>query len=217
MSYVLSFLSGKGGVTKTTKARAMAVKFRMDDWQTAVLDLDLGQNSFRKWNDRRDAYGHTPNLDVISGTLRDLEDLKASGKYHIIIVDGAAYGSRDTELAAMASNMVVVCCRFSLDDMESAVETMNALVLKGVPAERFCVVFSGVPEQRTAVNYANALEYMQKTPYFIANGFIEQKNCITDAQNMGLAMNEVRYPSVRTKVDQVLNSIVDRLETLTSE
>ncbi|EAM1616355.1 hypothetical protein EU642_22225 [Salmonella enterica] len=217
MAYAISFLSGKGGVTKTSLARAVTVKFRCDDWEVGVLDIDTAQASFRNWNDRRKKFGHTPAIDVISGTPNDLHDLKAAERHHLIVVDGAAYGSVDSVNVAQQSDMIVVSCRFSIDDMQSAVETMNSLVLKGIPKERFCVVFSGVPEQRSPVNYARAQAYMGKTPYYVVPGFIEQMNSITDAQNEGLAMNEIRYRTLRDKVDMVMDGIVARLEALTGE
>ncbi|EGC0267540.1 P-loop NTPase [Salmonella enterica] len=216
MSYVVSCLSGKGGVTKTSIARAVAVKFLSEDWLVGVIDIDLAQASFRKWNIRRDAAGHLPAIPVISGSLADVARLKEEEQFHMLVVDGAAYGSLDSQRVAEMSDLIIVSCRFSLDDMESAVSTINALVLKGVPKERFCLVFSGVPEQRTSANYERARAYLEQTPYFIAEGFIEQMNSITDAQNEGLAMNEIRYPTLRAKINQVLDSIVARLEQLTS-
>lgn len=217
MSYVVSFLSGKGGVTKTTKARALAVKFRQDEWEVGVLDIDTAQASFRKWNNRRVNNGIEPSMPVMAGTLRDLATMKESGEYHLIIVDGAAYGSLEARQAAEQSDLVVVGCRFSYDDMDSAVETINSLVLKGIPKERFCLVFSGVPEQRNDRNYEAAYAYLAQTGYYIVPGYIEMKNSITDAQNMGLAMNEIQFTSLREKIDHVMNGIVARLEAVTSE
>ncbi|ELK5289424.1 ParA family protein [Salmonella enterica] len=214
MTRTISFLSGKGGVTKTTIARAIAVAFTSAGWQTGVLDQDTGQNSMFKWNGRRKYYGHEP-LDIRSGTLRDARKMIDAGQHHLVLIDGAAYGSRDTVEAAKMSDMIVVSCRFSLDDMESAVETMNKLVLEGIPAEKFCVVFSGVPEQRSPANYVNAQNWMKQTPYFICDGFIEQKNSLTDAQNEGLAINEVKFASVRKKIDQVMENIATRFHELT--
>ncbi|EJG5414309.1 hypothetical protein NAD41_000910 [Salmonella enterica] len=216
MSYVISFLSGKGGITKTTLARAISVKFTKDEWKVGGLDIDTAQASFHYWNTLRENNGITPTFDVMNGTPNDLPRLVAESRYHLIVVDGAAYGSMDSQKVAEQSDMIVVGCRFSIDDMKSAVETMNGLVRKGIPIDRFCVVFSGVPEQRTLTNYNNAAAYMAKTPYFVANGFIEQMNSITNAQNVGYAMNEVQYPSVREKIDVVLNNIVARMEQITA-
>lgn len=214
MTRTISFLSGKGGVTKTTIARAIAVAFTSAGWKTGVLDQDTGQNSMFKWNGRRKYYGHEP-LDIRSGSLNDARKMIQANQHHLVLIDGAAYGSRDTVEAAKMSDMIVVSCRFSMDDMESAVETMNKLVLEGIPAERFCVVFSGVPEQRTPTNYVNAQNWMKQTPYFICDGFIEQKNSLTDAQNEGLAINEVKFASVRKKIDQVMENIATRFHELT--
>lgn len=214
MTRTISFLSGKGGVTKTTIARAIAVAFTSAGWKTGVLDQDTGQNSMFKWNGRRKYYGHEP-LDIRSGSLNDARKMIQANQHHLVLIDGAAYGSRDTVEAAKMSDMIVVSCRFSLDDMESAVETMNKLVLEGIPAERFCVVFSGVPEQRSPANYVNAQNWMKQTPYFICDGFIEQKNSLTDAQNEGLAINEVKFASVRKKIDQVMENIATRFHELT--
>ncbi|EMD0638894.1 ParA family protein [Salmonella enterica] len=215
MTKTLSFLSGKGGVTKTTIARAICVAYTNAGWKTGVIDQDSGQNSMFKWNGRRKHFGHTPELEIRSGSLHDARKMIAANQHHLVLIDGAAYGSRDTVEAAKLSDMIVVSCRFSLDDMESAVETMNKLVLEGIPAEKFCVVFSGVPEQRTPANYVNAQNWMKQTPYFICDGFIEQKNSLTDAQNEGLAINEVKYPSVRKKIDQVMDNIATRFHELT--
>ncbi|EDY2030072.1 ParA family protein [Salmonella enterica] len=215
MSYVISFLGGKGGITKTTLARAVAVKFRLEDWLVGGLDIDTAQASFRRWNMRRQNSGITPELPVYAGTVGDIATMKQAEEFHLIIADGAAYASMDSYIVAEASDLIVVSCRFSIDDMESAVETMNGLVKRGVPVDRFCVVFSGVPEQRSTVNHDNAKAYMAQTPYFVADGYIEQMNSITDAQNVGYAMNEVRYASVQKKIDVVLSSIVDRLEQVT--
>ncbi|EBJ6658330.1 hypothetical protein D0Q53_20655 [Salmonella enterica] len=217
MSYVVSFIGGKGGITKTTLARATAVRFRKDEWEVGALDIDTAQTSFVRWNKRRQANEITPHFPVIAGSVLDLPKLKDEGRYHLIIVDGAAYASKDAETVATQSDLIVVPCRFSYDDMDAAVETINNLVRRGVPKEKFCLVFSGVPEQRTESNYLSAREYLTQTPYFVAEGYIEQMNSITDAQNLGNAMNEVRYSSLRAKVDRVLDAIVARLETVTSE
>jgi chromosome partitioning protein len=215
MSYVITFLGGKGGITKTSLARATAIKFRQDDWLVGGLDIDTAQASLRRWNQRRHNSNIEPSFPVRAGSARDIATMKEEGQFHLIIADGAAYGSLESVLLAQSSDLIVVPCRFSIDDMESAVETMNRLVQKGIPVERFCVVFSGVPEQRSPVNYNNALEYMSQTPYFVAKGYVEQMNSITDAQNVGYAMNEVRYASLQKKIDIVLDSIVQRLEQIT--
>lgn len=212
--YTVSFLSGKGGVTKTSLARAVAVTFVNSGWETGVIDFDLGQSSFMSWNNRRAAMGHEPVINVKSGSIRDLKKVQAEAPFHLLIADGAAYGSQQTEDIALVSDMIVMSCRFSIDDMEAAVQTMNALVLKGVDPQRFCVVFSGVPEQRTAANYIAAQAYMKQTPYFMVDGFIEQKNSLTDAQNIGLALCEVPFASLRSKIDAVMVNIATRLHEL---
>lgn len=79
---------------------------------------------------------------------------------------------------------------------------------------RFSVVFSGVPEQRSPENYIAAKAYMKQTPYFMVDGFIEQKNSLTDAQNIGLALCEVQFPSLRSKIGAVMMHIVTRLYEL---
>lgn len=197
-------------------ARGTAIHFCRAEWEVGGLDLDVAQASFRRWNERRQEYSNTPLLDVISGSINDIR-LKAPGLYRLLIADGAAYGSLETGPVVKMVDLIVVGCLFSLDDMESAVETMNGLVAKGVPLERFCVVFSGVPEQHRPVNYVNVQEYMDHTPYHVATGFIEQMNCITGAQNIGPVMNEVRYPFVRKKLDQVYGSIEEYVDKITSK
>ncbi|WP_340700532.1 ParA family protein [Vibrio harveyi] len=51
---IISFLSQKGGVTKSTLARAVAVAFAQNDWSVHLADMDWQQQTCGKWTARRD-------------------------------------------------------------------------------------------------------------------------------------------------------------------
>lgn len=217
MALVMSTQGIKGGVSKTTLIRLLAAAYAAAQWKIATIDIDTGQVSLLNWNKRRLHYGHEPIFPVISGNVNTIRDLKASDEYHLILADGAAYGSLASEQIAQLSDMVIIPTRFSLDDMEAAVALMNGLVIKGIPKERLAVVFAAVPEQRSDAPYLRAKAYMEQTGYYIVPGFIEMKNSFTDAQNEGLSIGEVQYGSLRQKVDIVLQGLFDRFAQLTAE
>ena len=61
MAIVVSFVSNKGGVGKSTLARALAVEAVRDGTRVLLADVDEGQHTSLKWNARRDKSGIEPD------------------------------------------------------------------------------------------------------------------------------------------------------------
>lgn len=53
MSYIIGFVSQKGGVGKSTLARLVAREYAVNQWNVKIADLDPGQGTSYKWQDRR--------------------------------------------------------------------------------------------------------------------------------------------------------------------
>lgn len=216
MTIVVSVASGKGGVTKSTLSRALSVAYSKADWEALLADLDIGQATSANWMRRRHAAAIEPIFDVLSiGTTTQLKRHIDSGKYDVVIADNAAFASKTTVDVANLSDLMIIPTAFSLDDLESTVNTANSLVKAGIPIKKLAIVFSGVSENDA--DYAAALDYVSQTPYFIIDGYIPRKTSLSKAQDTGRSIIECSYVVPRKKADDVIQAIIDRIDALTGE
>ncbi|WP_140414231.1 ParA family protein, partial [Bathymodiolus platifrons methanotrophic gill symbiont] len=61
---IISLLNQKGGVGKSSLARALAVEFARNKWAVHVADLDGKQQTSFLWGERRKESGAEPSIDV---------------------------------------------------------------------------------------------------------------------------------------------------------
>ncbi len=215
MTISIAFASGKGGVTKSTLARAVAVSYAKADWKVMVGDLDIGQATFANWMRRRMSAQLEPVFDVLSlGTVTQLKKHQDSEQYDLVVVDCAAFASKSTIEIANQCDLTVIPTSFSLDDLESTVNTANSLVRAGVPTEKLAIAFSGVSENES--DYEGARAYLGKTPYIVIDGFIPRKPALSKAQDTGRSIVECQYAAPRQRAEYVIQGIIDRVEELTA-
>lgn len=62
---ILSLISQKGGVGKSTLARLVAVEAARAGWRVLIADLDAAQGTATQWHHRRAAAGIEPDLSVM--------------------------------------------------------------------------------------------------------------------------------------------------------
>ncbi|POZ13654.1 ATPase [Lelliottia aquatilis] len=216
MTISIAFASGKGGVTKSTLARAVAVSYAKSNWKVLAGDLDIGQGTFVNWNRRRMSAEIEPVFDVLSlGTVTQLKKHLDSEQYDLAIADCAAFASKSTIEIANLCDLTVIPTSFSLDDLESTVNTANSLVRSGVPAQKLAIAFSGVSENES--DYEAARGYLAKTPYTVIDGFIPRKPALSKAQDGGRSIIECPYAAPRQRAEHVIQGIINRIEELTSE
>lgn len=215
MTISISIASGKGGVTKSTLARAISVSYVKSGWSVLGADLDLGQSTFGNWMRRRMANQIEPVFDVQSfGNTAQIKRAIDNGNWDVAVIDCPAFASKSTVEIANMSDVMVIPTRFSLDDMESTVNTANSLIKAGIPIDKLMIVFSGVSESSS--DYEDAKAYIGQTPYFLVDDYIPQKPSLSKAQDQGRCITECTYVAPREKAEKVIQGIIDRLEQLTN-
>ncbi|UAN65938.1 ParA family protein [Serratia sp. JSRIV006] len=214
MTLSVALASGKGGVSKSTLARALGVTYAKAGWSVLGADLDIGQATMANWMRRRIGNGIEPVFDVQSFGAPSLVKKKIdSDAWEFIVLDCAAFASKSTIEIALMVDLMVIPTRFSLDDLESTVNTANSLVKAGIPVNKLAVVFSAVAEN--AQDFEDAKAYMEQTPYFVIEGYIPQKPALSKAQDLGRSIIECAYVAPRERADKVVQGIIDRLEAIT--
>lgn len=222
MALSIAFLSGKGGVTKSTLARATSVAFVAAQWDTLLADLELGQATSRKWARRREEAGLTPAVPVQSfGAFSQAKKELASDAWDLVIFDCPAFASQTTKEIAEAVDLVVIPTRYSTDDMESTAEIANSLALAGIDPKKIAIVFSGVAEARATHerdrDREEAGEYFAELPYTVIPGYIPHQKALSTAQDEGRSIIECHYTGPRRKAEKVIQAIITRFEEITEE
>ena len=205
ITLIISFISQKGGVTKSTLARAVAVAFAENDWSVHLADMDWQQQTCGKWTARRDGKNIEPTISSSSHRRVDTA-LKNESLYNLLIIDGRPAADQDSILIAKSSTLVVLPTGTSLDDLEPQLNLANDLKMNAVASDKILFV---VNKATTNAEATNALETIKAWGFSVCANVIPFKAGYSAAQDQGLSVTETRYPSLNTLTSDVVQEIVD--------
>src|SRR3984957_19362254 len=142
---VISFISQKGGVGKTTLAIHLAVAFAGQGKNIAIIDLDP-QASSAEWKDFRD--DEMPGVIAIPSSRlpKVLQDIKKSGA-DVVILDTAPHSEGTALDAARAADLILIPVQPSIMDLRAMRKTTD--LLKHIKKPTFAVL-NGVSVQGSA-------------------------------------------------------------------
>ena len=213
MGYKLGVVSQKGGVGKSTIARAVASAYAAAQWNVKIADLDISQGTSFTWLQRRLQSDIEPVVAVeVFGTAD--QALKVADQYDLMVFDGAPHATRATVAIAEASDMVVLPTGLSLDDLEPTVTLANTLKDKhGINPNRISLALCRAGDSELELKEAR--EYLGQTPYHLLDGVMHEKTAYRRAQDAGRSAIEATYKGPREQADQLVQAIINRLERLT--
>ena len=208
---IISLISQKGGVGKSALSRLIAVEYAKAGWSVKIGDLDTGQGSTAKWKARRDQHGIEPEIPVekyatVERAIKDAEH------YDLMVLDGPAFAERRGLSMARVSELIIMPTGYSLDDMEPQIETAYELEDSGInPAQ---IVFVFCRTEGSASEDAAARAYLKKARVNILDPVFPERPSIRQAHNMGKAASEVSFPSIKSKILPLAQSIADKLNQI---
>jgi chromosome partitioning protein len=206
MAAVVAFVSQKGGVGKSTLARALAREAAAGGLRVKVADLDTQQGTSVDWHRQRLQAGIEPAVSV-EAFATAAQALAVADGYDILIIDGPARTSQATAEIAKAANLVVQPSGASLDDLRPAVREFHALVKAGIPAERLTFALNRIG---TAAEEADARAYLEEAGYAVLAGCLLERPAYRQAQNGGHAVTETRFAGLRAQADALIQSLIDK-------
>jgi len=201
----VAFCSQKGGVSKSSLARALAVEAARGGLAVKIADLDVGQGSTVDWQKDRITAAVEPDVPV--QLHRGPQDaLKHANGFDLLVIDGPARADRDTIEIARVADLVVLPTGASLDDLRPAVRTANSLRAAGIPETRLLFVLSRIGTDAEA---EAARSYIGEAGYRVAPGFVPERPAFRAIQNEGRAITEVRYAQLKATAEAVVQALVD--------
>jgi chromosome partitioning protein len=116
----------KGGAGKTTLLTNLAVFASQKKKKVLIIDLDVRQQSARKWWERREA--ESPEFVTLKHNqlAEGLEEAKNTG-FDLVLIDTAGFDTLEHHEAIKRADMTLVPCQPSMADMEAVVPTIELL------------------------------------------------------------------------------------------
>lgn len=212
---IISFLNQKGGVGKSTLARATAVEFVKNKWDVIVADMDASQRTISNWAEKRKVNGILPAIET--GVYREAKTaLKMEAACHLLIIDGAAYADTHTKSVAEKSDLIVIPTGVTEDDLRASLMLAQELVTQGIEKERILFVVIKVPDNgdREAVATRKSI---QQWGFKVATGWIPFRTSYGKAMDSGYTLIETRHATLNSKSDGIIQSIIDCAMALQKE
>jgi chromosome partitioning protein len=207
MTVIVAFVSQKGGVGKSTLARALACEAALSGLRVKVADLDTQQGTTADWHRLRLANNLEPVVSV-EVFAKAAQALKAAESADILIIDGPARTSQATLEIARAADLVVQPSGPSRDDLIPAVREFHALTKAGIPPSRLAFALNHIG---TLAEELAARHYLEEAGYAVLESCLKEKPAYRQAQNTGRAITETRYTPLNEQADNLIQSLINRI------
>jgi chromosome partitioning protein len=207
MTTIVAFVSQKGGVGKSTLARALAREAAASGLAVKIADLDVQQGTAVDWHRQRLGGGFEPVVAVEAFRTAE-QALAVANGYDLLVIDGPARTSKATLEIARAADLVVQPTGASVDDLRPAVREFHALQQAGIPTGKlaFALVRIG-----TEAEEAEARGYIAEAGYTTLPGCLPERPAYRQAQNQGYAITETRFQKLNERATALIQSLVDRI------
>lgn len=207
MTVVVAFVSRKGGVGKSTFARALATVAARRGLTTTLADLDPDQRTSSQWQRLREKNKVFPPLTVEAYPNVDSAIACAPG-VDLLIVDAPGNAPRATMEIASVAHLVVQPSGSCFDDLQPAVELFYQLKAAGIPKSRLYIALSRmlVPDEEEA-----ARAYIEVTDFNLLPGVVIERAHYREAHNCGLAFIESPGEDLNGSGSIVLGALLTKI------
>ena len=213
MPVVVAFISQKGGVGKSTLARALAAVAAHARLKVMVADLDPRQHTVLYWEKSRCDNKIAPSLTVEA--YDDVEDARAAAaRCDLLIIDAPGHVDQGTLEIARIAHLIVQPTGAGLDDLRPAVLVFHELVKAGIPKTRLALAMCRVLEEDEE---AAARVYLGEAGYEVLVGSIPERSAYRAAQNSGRALTETTEKSLTKRADTLIEALLVKIAALLDE
>ncbi len=205
---IVAFVSQKGGVGKSTLARALAREAAESGLKVKLADLDSQQSTSTDWHRLRIAQGVGPDV-AVQAYASAASALKEAGQFDYFVIDAPARASKATLEIARVANLIIQPTGASLDDLRPAVRVFHELKAAGVHVGKlwFALCRVGTESEET-----DARSYLKEAGYQVLRGSLFERPAYRAAQSMGRAITETSFSSLNKRADAPVGDIARCLD-----
>jgi chromosome partitioning protein len=204
---IIAIVSQKGGVGKSTIARALAREAANNGLKVKIADLDTQQGTSVDWHRTRLNHGIEPPVSA-EAFATAAQALKLAKQFDLLIIDAPARTSKGTLAIAEVAHLVVQPTGASVDDLRPAVREFHALVNAGIPKSKLTFALNRIG---TPAEEAEARDYIAKAGYTALDGCLPERPAYRKAQNTGYSVTETSYAGLNAKADALIQAMIDEV------
>lgn len=190
---ILSLISQKGGVGKSTLSRLLAAEFVRAGWAVMVADLDPAQGTATKWAARRAQAKIKPAVYVKKYRDAGRAVADAAG-YDLAILDGPAHSDRSAAIMGNASDLILLPTGYSVDDLEPQVQAAYDLENAGVDPARIRLAICRA--RGSARDEQAARDYIRRAGLLALDATVRELPSIAHAHALGRTAAETGRQAV---------------------
>jgi chromosome partitioning protein len=206
MASIIAFVGQKGGVGKSTLARALATSAARAGLTVKTADLDPRQATITVWAQARDRHKVSPSLDV-TAFLSAKEALASAKDEELLIIDTPCSITDAVGEVAIHASLLVQPTSPTIDDLYPAVLVFQALERIGIPRERLAFALCRTLADEEA---SDARTYLEGLGYAVLNGDIPERLEYRKAMNQGRAITEADHPDLSARAETMMADLLTR-------
>ena len=211
MRIVVAFVSQKGGVGKSTLARALAAVAAHGGLKVTLADLDPRQQTLLQWQKLRKENKVSPRITV--NAFSDVDDaLSASAKSDLVVLDTAGGVDASTLTIAKRAHLVVLPTGPSVDDLHPTVLLFHELAKAGIPRTHLC---AAICRALLSAEEIAARSYLQEAGVEVLAGFVPESAGYRIAHNKGQSLTETAERSLNEQADALMEALLNKIGSLT--
>ena len=207
MPTVIAFISQKGGVGKSTLARALAREAAAGGLSVKIADLDTQQGTSVDWHRQRLDSAIEPTVAVEAFKTAE-QALAVANAYDLLIVDGPARTSKAT--LESPAWQILSCSRQAHRPTTCGRQFGNST--------RWCRPVSLSRSSCFALNRigtdseeAETRSYIAEAGYDALPGCLPERPAYRQAQNLGFAVTETRFSKLNERANALIQALIDRI------
>jgi chromosome partitioning protein len=213
MAAVIAFISQKGGVGKSTLARALAAVCAQAGLEVVLADLDPRQQTLIQWQKARTAQRVSPRLSVEPFDNAAEAVIERAEACDLLILDTPGGVNDDTLAVARMAHLIVQPTGPSLDDVHPTVLLFHELVAVGIPKSRLVAALCRVLDDEEE---AVARAYLKEAGYEVLEGSIPESLTYRVAHNRGRSLTETNEQAFNERADALIEALLTKVAAITS-
>ena len=206
---IVSCLSQKGGVGKSTLSQLIAVSFAQAKWRVKIADFNLKQKTSADWVAQRLEAKIKPAI-AAEGYSSVKQVLLQRELYDLMVIDGRPDSDTSSLEIAKTSELIVVPIGVTLADLQPQVRFANELRSKGIAKIR--IRFTVNKSIDSFISVLEAKNFVRAAGYDVFNTDIPMRTGYQIAQNDGRALNETAFPSLNERATKLAEEVNDALK-----